>query len=142
MSRIPLRLRLTLAFAAGMAVVLAALALVLSARFKADLTNGVDQDLRSRAQVVMTSIARQDPSIVAAGGNLIDPDEAFAQVLDARGRVVDSSQAVAGAPMVGLAALRAATHGPWFASTHVRGVEDEVRLMVVAGPTVHGERLF
>ena len=61
MRRIPLRLRLTLAFAVGMAVVLFVLGVVLHDRFEADLTNSIDMNLRSRAQVIVAAIDRRDP---------------------------------------------------------------------------------
>ena len=93
--RIPLRLRLTLAFATGMALVLSGLGFMLHARLNADLTTSIDMELRSRAQVIEAAIARQDSSVIMAGGNLIDPDEAFAQVLSASGHIVDTSPAVA-----------------------------------------------
>ena len=95
MRRIPLRLRLTLAFAVGMAAVLFALGFVLHAMFERDLTRGIDMQLRSRAQVILAAIARQDPSVILAGGNLIDADEAFAQVLSGAGRILDTSPGVA-----------------------------------------------
>jgi signal transduction histidine kinase len=141
MRRISLRLRLTLGFAVGMTAVLLALGLVLHARFEADLTRGIDLALRARAQVILAAIDRQDPSVIRAGGNLIDPDEAFAQVLAGSGRIVDTSQAVAGAPMISTAELRTATGGPSSLTTRVSGVDDPVRLLVV--PThAAGESLF
>lgn len=116
-----------------MAAVLAVLGLVLHAKLDADLTNAIDMQLRSRAQVILAAIARGEPSVVLARGDLIDPDEAFAQVLDATGGVVDSSEAVRGSPMVGPARLRVAdTRGPLSLSTRVRGVDDPARLLVVA----------
>jgi two-component system OmpR family sensor kinase len=131
MGRLPLRLRLTLAFAVGMAVVLLALGVVLHARFEADLTRGIDMELRSRAQVIRAAIARQDPSVVLASGNLIDPDEAFAQVLSASGHIVDSSPGVAGAPMVSAGSLADAAREPISLTTRVIGVDDPVRLLAV-----------
>ena len=105
MRRISLRLRLTLAFAVGMAAVLVILGFVLHGRFQGDLTGAIDMELRSRAQVILAGIARQDPSVIKAGGSLIDPDEAFAQVLSSSGRIVDTSAGVASAPMLAPAQL-------------------------------------
>ncbi|MDP9341658.1 MAG: ATP-binding protein [Actinomycetota bacterium] len=146
--RLPLRTRLTLAFAAGMAVVLAALGAFLYVRVGHDLMNAIDMDLRSRAQVLAGAIGRSQPGAdpVRSRGSLIDPDEAFAQVLGASGRIVDSSSAVAAAPMLSRAALRSVA-GPTFFTTRVRGVDDPVRLLafrhgtdfVVVGATL-GDR--
>ncbi|MFL5797678.1 MAG: ATP-binding protein [Actinomycetota bacterium] len=125
-------MRLTLAFAVGMAVLLAALGAFLYLRLAHDLTAGIDMDLRSRAQVVIGAVRGHGaaPGVVEAPGTLIDPDEAFAQVLTRDGRVVDSSSGVAGAPMLD-AATAARVIGPTFLTTHVRGVDDPARLLAV-----------
>src|SRR5438067_12411817 len=124
MRRLPVRVRLAFAFAGGMAPVLAALGLVLHARLDAALTNGIDMELRSRAQVVVSAIRRQDPSVIAAGGNLIDPDEAFAQVLTPSGGILDSSPGVEAVAMVPPAILSSASRGPVAVTATVGGLDD------------------
>jgi signal transduction histidine kinase len=113
-----------------MTIVMAALGAYLYSRLGADLLGGIDMELRARAQVVAAAIAHQDPALVQAGGNLIDPDEAFAQVLDSSGRIVDSSPGVATAPMLSRLQLASAS-GPALFTTHVQGVGDPVRLLSV-----------
>jgi signal transduction histidine kinase len=113
-----------------MTVVFVALGFLLHARLAADLTNAIDLDLRSRGQVIVAAIDRQDPSVVEAGGNLIDPDEAFAQVLALPHRIVDSSAGVSAAPLLPAATL-ARVHGPTFSTARVTGVDDPVRLLAV-----------
>src|SRR4051794_21857661 len=54
--RLPVRLRLTLAFSLGMATVLAALGAFLYMRLATDLLNATDLDLRARAGVIVTSL--------------------------------------------------------------------------------------
>src|SRR5438067_2451571 len=115
--RFPLRLRVTLAFGVGMAVVLSALGLFLYVRVGHDLMNGIDMELRSRAQVIVDGIAHRTTRLVRAPGHLIDPDEAFAQVLGPGGAILDSSSAVSGAPMLsrrdlGTARTRAGSSTP------------------------------
>jgi signal transduction histidine kinase len=128
----------TLAFAVGMAVVLAALGAFLYLRVGADLMHGVDMELRSRAQVILGAVRSRDPALVrSSAGELIDPDEAFAQVLDRNGRILDTSPAVASSPMLD-ARMLLPNAGPTFISTHVRGVQDPARLLAVPagrGPT-------
>src|SRR2546428_8490843 len=89
MSAVPLRLRLTLAFATAMAAVLAAMGLFVYLRVGGALASSVDQSLR--AQVTETA------SHVQRGRDLVDPDTAggpiLAQLLDAGGRVVRSTPA-------------------------------------------------
>ena len=52
MSRVPIRVRLTLAFAAAMALVLAAAGLFVYAWVRADLDEAVDDALEARAAAV------------------------------------------------------------------------------------------
>ena len=132
---LPIRTRLTLAFTVGMAAVLAGLGAFVYARLGSDLMQGIDLNLRARAQVIAAAIHRQDPSVIKAGGNLIDPDEAFAQVLDPSATIVDTSPGVAAASMLTSSEL-ATTPGslPAFFTTRVRGVDDPVRLLAVRQP--------
>ncbi len=131
MRRIPIRLRLTLTFAAVTAAILFVLAVVLHAVFEADLTRTVDMELRSRAQVISAAIERRDAGVMLAGGNLIDPDEAFAQVLSARGEIIESTSGVAGGPMLAAAQLPPAGGRPVSLTARVTGVDDAVRLLAV-----------
>jgi signal transduction histidine kinase len=123
-------MRLTLGFAGGMVVVLAALAFFVDWRVEHDLTAGIDMDLRSRGQVVVSAVRANASDLVGAEGRLIDPDEAFAQVLVPPDRIVDSSSAVSEAPMLSPAELRSPT-GPAFSTTVVRGIDDPARLLAI-----------
>jgi two-component system OmpR family sensor kinase len=133
--RVPLRLRLTLAFAIAMAVVLTALGTFLYVRLGAELLRSIDMGLRPRAEVIAAGVGGDG---AGAGGfndqpnELIDADEAFAQVLDlaSPGFIVDSSQGMTGAPLVPVAELRA-IDGPTFLTRHIPGLDDEARLLVV-----------
>jgi signal transduction histidine kinase len=69
---------------------------------------------------------------VDARGHLIDPDEAFAQVLDPSGRIVDSSSGVSAGPILSAAQLQGLTR-PAFFTRRVEGVDDPVRLLAVPG---------
>jgi len=129
-ARLPLRVRLTLAFALGMAVVLAALGAFLYVRLGAELVRAMDLDLRSRAGVIVSALEDRGPVAIDAGTKLIDPDEAFAQVLDSGGRIVDTTRAVAGAPMLPSGFVRGMS-GPTFLSRRVTGVDDPARLLAV-----------
>jgi two-component system, OmpR family, sensor kinase len=89
--RLPITIRLTLVFTAVMAVVLAATGLFLYVRLDAELDHTVEDGLRSRADDVADftrrSRPRSPPSTARRGPRLTDPDESFAQVVDARGRI-------------------------------------------------------
>ena len=84
MSRLPLRLRLTLAFGLAMAVVLAATGLVVYGIFRSDLNQTIDNSLRARASELASSRA-----VTGTG-------EDFALVLGTNGAVLASSPQVRG----------------------------------------------
>jgi two-component system OmpR family sensor kinase len=90
MSRVPLRLRLTLVFALAMAVVLAAAGWFVYVRVADDLANALDQELRQRAQDVSLLVA-QNGSLRPAGLALIEQGESFAELVRRDGRVVDAT---------------------------------------------------
>ena len=139
-SALALRFRLTLAFAASMAVVLAGLAVFLYARLGVELQRNIDLELRSRAGVITAALTDRNPAPVNANRSVIDPDESFAQVLDpSSGGIVDTSRAVRSVPMLDPAELSDLTH-PTFFSKHVAGVSDPSRLLAVP-VQVHAQKL-
>ena len=122
MSRIPIRLRLTAAFALAMVVVLAAAGLFVYLRLETDLNESVDSALEARATAVASS------GQVSAGA-AEEADEGFAQLLSDDGRVVDST-AGAGQPVLTRAALgRIAAEGETVTEQHVAGVEGTARVL-------------
>ena len=101
MSRLPIRLRLTLAFAGVMAVVLTGVGAFLYLRFERDLEASVNQGLRSRAGDVAALARRAGAGSTEAGrGTLIERGESFAQIVDARGRVVDGTPQLRSRPLI------------------------------------------
>jgi two-component system OmpR family sensor kinase len=86
MSRIPIRARLTLAFALAMAVVLAAIGAFLYLRLESSLDEAINESLQADAAQVQAQVERG-----SAVGPIGDPDDRFAQVLDESGRVVASA---------------------------------------------------
>lgn len=133
-----LRVRLTLAFAAGMAVVLTGVAVFVYLNLRTDLRASVDSGLQSRAQVIAGNAAHADPSL---GGRrrLIDADEAFAQVLTPSGRIVETTPAVARAALVPAREL-AGLRRPTFVDHRPPGL-DQSRLLIVP-VTAAGHRAF
>jgi two-component system OmpR family sensor kinase len=75
MSRLPIRVRLSLAFAAAMAVLLAALGAFLYFQLRHSLDEQIEASLRAQADA-------------AAAGAVVQREESLAQVLDADGEVV------------------------------------------------------
>jgi signal transduction histidine kinase len=113
-----------------MAVVLAGVGAYVYVNLRSDLWASVDSGLQSRAQVIRANVAQSDPTLGGGGHRrLIDPDEAFAQVLSATDGVVESTPAVARAPLVSPADLSSAA-GPRFVDRRPPGL-DTSRLLVV-----------
>ena len=109
MDRMPLRTRLTLAFATAMAVVLSATGFVLYNRLGSSLDHAIDQGLRARAADVAALVQQADsglrdsgPSSFRVGGG------GFAQVLDAHGKVFDQTPGLDRASLLSPAQLHSA----------------------------------
>jgi heavy metal sensor kinase len=95
--RLPIRARLTLVSGALLAVVLIALGSFVFLRMQAELIAAVDAGLRSRADVLLARIGEGG---LVGGGALVEGDEAFAQLLDANGRVIQSSDGLTDEPLL------------------------------------------
>jgi two-component system OmpR family sensor kinase len=126
--RLPLRLRVSLAFAVSVAAVLAGLGVFVYLRLGAELQHEVDLDLRSRAGLITAAAADRGVVTLDAHGSLIDQDEAFAQVLTADGTIVEASSAVRRSPMVPRRIVAHIT-APTFVTRRVEGVGDPARLL-------------
>ena len=77
LARVPIRLRLTAAFALVMAIVLASTGLFLYFRFQSELDRTLNTGLRSRGQDV-AALVRQSDAVLSAGRptKLLDEEEA------------------------------------------------------------------
>ena len=104
-SWLPIRVRLTIAFAGVMAAVLIALGAVLYAQFRNDLDDQVDSALLSQAGDVSTLVELGHVGAVTSSGL------GLAQVYDSAGRVVGSSLKVRGVRLLTAAEAVRATHG-------------------------------
>jgi two-component system, OmpR family, sensor kinase len=105
LGRLPVRLRVTLAFAGVMAVVLAATGLFVYLRMASELDATIDTGLRSRASDVSGG------GLHAGHAPLVERGENVAQILDADGGVVDATPAYQSAPLLSAAEQRRARRG-------------------------------
>jgi heavy metal sensor kinase len=111
LSRIPIRVRVTLAFAAVMALLLAALGLFLYLRLGSDLNKEIERGLRSRAADITAVVRQADGALARSGRNTLTEDgENLAQVVDSSGRVVDSTPS-ARSPVLSRSDLERALEG-------------------------------
>src|SRR5439155_1412762 len=127
MSRVPLRLRLTAAFAIGMAIVLAAAGFLLFHHLASSLDRTLDQGLRARAADVSALVSQADSGLRESQ---LKPGAAngFAQVLDARGRIFDQSPGVGRNPLLTQDQLARARRAPLLVGRTALG-DENVRLL-------------
>ena len=130
MSRLPIRLRVTAAFAVAMAVVLAALGWFLYARLESHLRTELDTSLQVRADDLAT-LVREHGSLAPSGRGLIEPGESFAQLLDRNGNVLDATRPLRVAPLLDAAAIKGATYEN---RPSVPGLNDPARLLAIPVP--------
>jgi signal transduction histidine kinase len=141
MSRAPIRLRVTLAFTAAMALVLIAVGLFLYLRLEAQLDDSIDNGLRSRAGEV-SALARASQSGLqgSRGTSLIEVEESFAQVLTPGGRVLDSTPQLRQQPVLSAPELGEAAKSPaFFERAGLPGIEATARLLAAPVETADGE---
>jgi signal transduction histidine kinase len=137
MSRLPIRIRLTLAFALVMAVVLAATGLFLYVRLGSALDRALEQGLRTRAADVAALVQQSDNGLRT--GRNARADSGFAQVIGRNGRVIDWTPGVAQRLLLTPAQVQQArAHTRFFNRT----VGSE-RVRLLARPTTaQGQRLL
>lgn len=146
-NRLPVRLRVTLAFAGVMAVLLAATGLFVYLRLAAELDATIDQNLRSRAGDVTALIKQADSGLAQAGRSpLTEQGQSFAQILNASGRIVDTTPSLRKRPLLSNAQVSRALRRTIYVHTSSGGegarllatpvsAQDQ-RLVVVVGTTL------
>jgi two-component system, OmpR family, sensor kinase len=100
-ARLPVRMRLALAFAVVMAAVLVGVGAFLYIRLAHELDRSIDQSLRSRASDLAGVVQADDGGLGEAGtARLLESDESFAQVIAPGGRVIGATAPTAEAPLL------------------------------------------
>jgi two-component system OmpR family sensor kinase len=111
--RLPIRLKLTLAFTGVMALLLAATGLFLYLRLGSDLDRTLGHGLRSRAGDVSALVAQSDTGLKeAARGRASAGGADFAQILSMTGRVFDATAGLERRAVLTRALLRRASQRP------------------------------
>jgi two-component system, OmpR family, sensor kinase len=138
-SGVPIRLRVTAAFAVVMALVLAATGWFLYLRLSSHLTTQLEQELQVRAQDLGALV--RHPGATLAGdesARLVERGESYAQLVGGR-RAVDATPPLGRAPVLSRDQLRAATRRPvFFDLRSVPGLNEPSR--VLATPVRRGGR--
>lgn len=131
LQRLSVRIRVTLALTAVMAVVLAATGLFVYLRLASELDATVDQGLRARAGDLSALVGNRQVSMTPVGRSLLTEEgENLAQVLSSSGRVVDSTPTLRGAPFLTSGELaRALRRTTRLYGKRVPGEGDRVRVL-------------
>jgi signal transduction histidine kinase len=112
--RLPIRLKLTLAFTIVMAAVLTATGFFLYLRLRTELDNRLDQGLHTHLQVVSTLLRQGAPGGAEAAlreSGQGQDGTGFAQILAPNGRVLGATEGLHGAPLLSAAEIRRAVSG-------------------------------
>lgn len=140
MRPLAIRMRVAAVFALAMAVVLAATGSFLYLRLGSHLSLAVDRGLRLRADD-LTALVRQRTGSLATAGDprFVEHGEAYAQLLDSHGRVLDATRPLGGAALLSARELARARREPIYANRDsVPGLDEPSRLL--ATPVRHGGR--
>jgi two-component system OmpR family sensor kinase len=134
LARLPIRARLTAAFAVAMTLLLVGIGAITYASMARALLDEIDAGLRFRA--VATVAASTAGTVQTPNPKLQEPGEAFAQLLTLNGRVLSTSEGFH-EPLLRPDQLTR-VHGPTFFQQRVPNVVGTARLLAVAfqGSTV------
>ena len=94
MNRLPIRLRLTLAFIVSVALILTLTGAFIYVRTASNLLDSIDQGLRARAQDLAATIGPGGGSLRSIRFDLIESDEVYAQVLTPDGGIADGTASI------------------------------------------------
>jgi signal transduction histidine kinase len=131
MTRLPLRIRLALVFAAAMALVLSGAGWFVYARVASDLSSALDQQLRGRAQD-LSALIRRGGSLRATSGPLVEQGESFAELVSVDGRVLDATDPIGRQPLLTAVELARARRGPVFLNrSSAPGLDEPARMLAV-----------
>jgi heavy metal sensor kinase len=142
MSRIPIRLRVAGAFALAMALVLATTGFFLYKRLDSHLSTSLDHSLELRSHDLTELVVEPGrPLEHASSTPFVEQGEAFAQLLDDRGRVLDATRPLRGRSLLSAEELRQARSAQIMRNRDsVPGLDESARLL--AQPVVKdGRRL-
>ena len=140
--RLPIRLRMTLWYAALLAIVVAAIGVFLVVRLRADLTDTVDRTLDPAAARIAAGYRVEGaPEFRDTAGTILAGERAAAQALSADGRVLVSyGDAVAKTPMLGRGERTAVLRGRVVTRTATLGPHDRKFRLAARGVDRHGRR--
>jgi signal transduction histidine kinase len=142
MTRTPVRIRLTAAFAVVMAAVLAATGAFVHQRVASNLDSAQSQSLRSRVADIATLAQQSDSGLTEARLNgVVGARGQVAQIVGRSGAIVDQTPGLPGRPLVSGPALSRAIAGGQPVSTGTTLGEDQTVRLLAAPIRAQGRRL-
>lgn len=124
MARLPIRARVTLAFALSMAVVLAGSGVWVYLGLRGELTEATDDALETQAAAVARLVVERGGAEPGLTAGLDDPGETFTQVVGPGERLLSSSPGLPPRPVLGPAARRGAAEGTTVTLEGIRLADD------------------
>jgi two-component system OmpR family sensor kinase len=131
MSRLPIRLRVTAAFALAMAAVLAGSGLFLYLRLSSHLALSLDRELQLRSQD-LTALVRQPGASLArdSSSRFVERGESYAQLIATKRRVLDATRPLGRTPLLSTSELRRARRrSTYIDKPSVPGLNEGSRLL-------------
>lgn len=142
MSRVPIRLKVTITFAVALTIVLGAIGSFVYLRFRTGLDNSIDQGLRTRAGDVTALVQQADSGLTHSGSSpLTARGESFAQILTPTGRIFDSTPLIRAAPILDRSQLHRALIGSVLLQINPRGRVSEPARLFATPVRAQGRRL-
>ena len=140
MSRMPIRVRVTAAFAVAMAAVLAGSGWFLYARLNSHLARALDRELQLRSQDLAALVRQPNASLAGdSTGRFIERGESYAELINSDGRLVDATRPLGTTALLDTTDLRAARRRTVYADrSTVPGLDEPSRLL--AAPVTRGRR--
>jgi two-component system OmpR family sensor kinase len=142
LTRLPIRLRVSAAFAVAMAAVLVLSGSILYLRVGSHLAAALDRQLRLRANDLAVLVSQPGTPLGAEHrSRFVETGETYAQVLDRNGRVVDATAPIGRASVLTGSELRQALSGEIFTNRgSVPGLDEPSRIFATH-VTRRGRRL-
>jgi len=131
MSRLPIRIRVTAAFALALAAVLAGAGFSLYDRLSSHLRLTLEGELRLRSQDLAAVIGQsRSSSVLDTRGRFVEAGESYAQLLTRAGHVVESTRLLGSAPLLTAAQLQTiGRRASFFDKSAVRGLNEPSRVL-------------
>jgi two-component system, OmpR family, sensor kinase len=128
--RLPIRHRLTIAFGASAAIVVAGLSVFVYTQAASGLLATIDANLNSRADLLVSSVKDDGAAQVNVRRELIENVEVYAQIDNAHGRVLRSTSLIGRARLLSPAEVRSLRRATLF-NRMVPGIGNVTRVLAV-----------